>query len=288
MSYYKVSLNGKIVSAEQAHISLYSPAVLHGLGVYETIEVINGTPFYLDEHLKRLFDSAEMIDLNLPWTVDEVTKWASELLEHISGSCLLRVVALDLSEGKEDKLVAMLPQLLPRYPAQYYQNGARLVTYEGCRHMPACKSLNTLVNLLARRQAARFGAHEAILRSNGKLTEGSRSNIFAVYKGEVLTPPSAWVLPGITRDIVIQLATEAGYTVRERNLWLAEVERYEEFFITSTSMHIIPVVEIDGIRVGNGHVGRVTSDLMQRFETYHRDYLETLGRGSTLTAITTS
>jgi D-alanine transaminase len=142
--------------------------------------------------------------------------------------------------------------------------------------MPACKSLNTLVNLLARRHALRAGAHEAVLCSNGKLTEGSRSNIFAVYKREVLTPPSNQVLPGITRDIVIKLAAEAGYTVRERSLWLAEVERYDEFFITSTSMHVMPVVEIDGIRVGNGCVGNVTSELMQRFEIYHHQYLERL------------
>jgi len=283
MSCYKVSLNGKIVSANQAQIPLYSPAVLQGLGVYDTIEVIDGIPFYLNEHLKRLFESADMIDLNLPWALGEVTKWAGELLEHLSGDCLLRVIALDLSEGEEDKLMAMMPQLLPRYPAQYYQDGVRLVTYEGCRHMPTCKSLNTLVNLLARRHAARFGAHEAILCSNGRLTEGSRSNIFAVCKGEVLTPPSNWVLPGITRDIVMRLASEAGYTVRERNLWLAEVDRYEEFFITSTSMHIIPVVEIDGMRVGNGQVGHVTSDLMQRFEAYHHNYIETLRRRTTPT-----
>ncbi len=283
---YKVSLNGRIVSPGQAKISLYSPAVLYGLGVYESIEVIEGIPFCLDEHLKRLFDSAKMIDLELPCTIEEATRWAYELLQQVSGDCLLRVIALDVSEEEEDKLVAMLPQLLPRYPAQYYQRGTQLVSYEGARHMPACKSLNTLVNLLARRRAARAGVHEAVLCSNGKLTEGSRSNIFAVYKGELLTPPTNQVLPGITRDIVMRLAMEAGYPVRERNLWLAEVERYDEFFITSTSMHVMPVVAIDGIQIGNGQVGRITSDLMQRFEAYHRDCLETLRQRASVTTVT--
>lgn len=278
MARYWVSLNGSIVSAEQARISLYSPAVLYGLGVYESIEVLDGIPFHLEEHLKRLFDSAAMLDLDLPWTMAELAQWARDLLRHLSGDCLLRVLALELSEGAEDKLVAMLPQLLPHYPAHYYQEGVRVVTYEGCRHMPACKSLNTLVNLLARRRATRLGAHEAILCSAGRLTEGSRSNIFAVYQGEVITPPRDQVLPGITRDIVMRLADEAGYRVRERNLWLAEVDRYTECFITSTSMHIIPVVEIEGVRVGNGRVGPVTGDLMQRFATYHRTYFETQRR----------
>ncbi|MCS7261424.1 MAG: aminotransferase class IV, partial [Anaerolineae bacterium] len=223
-------------------------------------------------------DSAAMIDLDLPWTVEEIAQWARDLLEHLSGDCLLRVLALELSEGREEKLIAMLPQLLPRYPALYYQEGVRVVTYEGRRHMPACKSLNTLVNVLARRRATCLGAHEAILCSAGRLTEGSRSNIFAVYQGELLTPPRDQVLPGITRDIVMRLANEAGYRVRERDLWLAEVDRYKEFFITSTSMHIIPVVEIDGVRIGDGCVGHVTSELMQRFAAYHRRYFETRRR----------
>lgn len=286
MARYLVNLNGSIVSADQANISLYSPAVLYGLGVYESIEVIGGIPFHLDEHLKRLLDSAAMIDLDLPWTMAEIAQWARDLLEHLSGDYLLRVLALDLSEGTgdKDKLVAMLPQLLPHYPAHSYHEGVRVVTYEGCRHMPNCKSLNTLVNLLARRRATRLGAHEAILCSAGKLTEGSRSNIFAVHQGEVITPPRDQVLPGITRDIVMRLADEAGYQVRERNLWLAEVDRYTEFFITSTSMHIIPVVEIDGVRIGNGRVGPVTNDLMQRFAAYHRTYFETWRRCTTSTA----
>jgi D-alanine transaminase len=117
------------------------------------------------------------------------------------------------------------------------------------------------------------------------MTEGSRSNIFAVQQGELLTPPSGLVLSGITRDILIRLAMEAGYAVRQRSLWLAELPKYDEFFITSTSMHIMPVVEIDGNPVGRGRVGHMTADLIRRFEEYHRLYVETIQKQEAVSAV---
>jgi branched-subunit amino acid aminotransferase/4-amino-4-deoxychorismate lyase len=116
--------------------------------------------------------------------------------------------------------------------------------------------------------------HEAILRTDGEMTEGSRSNIFAVRRGELCTPPSDRVLAGITRDIVIRLSLDAGYRASEVPLSLMELSQFDEFFITSTSMHIIPVVRIGGALVGDGRVGPVTTDLLDRFEQYHREYVE--------------
>jgi D-alanine transaminase len=152
-----------------------------------------------------------------------------------------------------------------------------VVTYAGCRHLPECKSLNTLVNFLARRHAVRVGAQEAVLCSDGRLTEGARSNIFAVHRGELCTPPAGQVLSGITRDIVLALAIESGILVRERSLYLAEVDEYDEFFVTSTSMHVMPVVAIDDRVVGRGRVGRVTAEMVRQFEVYHHKYFQTLG-----------
>jgi branched-subunit amino acid aminotransferase/4-amino-4-deoxychorismate lyase len=274
MAFYHVSLNGKIVPADMARISLLNPAWQNGFGVYESIEVIKGVPFHLEEHLARLADSARLIELELPYVAADMTRWVKDLIARIEGDCILRVVALGAASEDDERTVAILPQLLPRYPEQYYHCGVRLVSYEGCRHLPACKSLNTLVNFLARRHATRAGVHEAVLCSNGKLTEGSRSNIFAVQRGELLTPPTGQVLSGITRDIALRLAAEAGIVVRERSLYLAQITQYDEFFITSTSMHVMPVVAIDDLEVDRGHVGRVTAELMQHFDEYHRRYFE--------------
>lgn len=274
MAFQFVGLNGSIVPVAAARISLSHPAWQTGFGVYESIEVVVGVPFHLDEHMARLAESARLIDLDLPFPVEEISGWVSDVARRVGENCTLRVVALGVANEGDERVVAVLPQPLPHYPEILYRQGARAVTYAGCRHLPACKSLNTLVNFLARRHAVRMGVQEAILQSDGRLTEGARSNIFAVRKGELWTPPAGQVLSGITRDIVLRLAMESGVVVRERSLYLAEVSEYDEFFITSTSMHVMPVVTIDDLRIGSGQVGRLTNELVRQFEAYHRRYFE--------------
>jgi branched-chain amino acid aminotransferase len=275
MDFEHVVLNGRIRPASQAKVSLFSPALFNSFGVYESVEVVDSVPFHLRDHLARLAESAEMIDLHLPFSLYDMASWVSQLIgENDKDDCLLRIIALGATQAEDQALVAVLPQPLPRYPDTYYWNGAAAITYEGCRPLPACKSLNTLVNYLARRQAVRAGVHEAILRSGGEITEGSRSNIFAVRRGEIHTPPADRVLSGITRDAVIRLALEAGYRVSEVPLNLMDLSQFSEFFITSTSMHVMPIVRIGSALVGEGQVGPVTLDLMDRFERYHRQYVE--------------
>jgi branched-chain amino acid aminotransferase len=275
MDFEHVVLNGRIQPAEEAKVSLFSPALFSSFGVYESVEVVEGVPFHLEGHLSRLADSAEMIELSLPYTTQDIAAWIDRLVqEDGSRDWLLRIIALGVTQIEDEALVAVLPQPLPRYPDSYYWEGASVITFEGCRSLPACKSLNTLVNYLARRQAVREGVHEAILRTDGEVTEGSRSNVFAVRRGELCTPPSDRVLAGITRDIVIRLALDAGYRASEVPLSLTDLSQFDEFFITSTSMHIIPVVRIGGALVGDGRVGPVTTDLLDRFERYHREYVD--------------
>jgi branched-subunit amino acid aminotransferase/4-amino-4-deoxychorismate lyase len=275
MDFEHVILNGRLRPADEAKVSLFSPALFSSFGVYESVEVVESVPFHLREHLARLAESAEMIELHLPYSIYDIASWVGQLVrENGRHDCLLRIIALGVTQAEDEALVAILPQPLPRYPDSYYWAGASVITYEGVRALPACKSLNTLVNYLARRQAIRAGVHEAILRQGGEMTEGSRSNIFAVRRDEVLTPPPDRALSGITRDIVIRLALEAGYRVSEAPLNLMDLSTYHEFFITSTSMHIIPIVQIGSALVSEGHVGAITLDLMDRFEQYHRHYLE--------------
>ncbi len=210
----------------------------------------------------------------MPYSIDDIASWVNQLIrENGNRDCILRIIALGVTQAEDEALVTILPQPLSRYPDSYYSEGAAVITFAGSRALPTCKSLNTLVNYLARRQAIRAGVHEAILRTGGEMTEGSRSNIFAVCRDEIRTPPADRVLSGITRDIIVRLALEAGYRVLETPLNLMDLSQFSEFFITSTSMHIIPIVRIGGAHVGEGRVGPVTRDLMDRFERYHRDYI---------------
>lgn len=276
MDFEYVILNGRMRPASEAQVSLFSPALFSSFGVYESIEVVDGVPFHLHDHLSRLAESAEMIELSLPYSIYEIISWVNRLIpQNGNRDCLLRVIALGVTQAEDEALVAVLPQPSPHYPDSFYRDGANVITFEGSRAMPACKSLNTLVNYLARRHAIRAGVHEAVLRLGGEMTEGSRSNIFAVCQDEIRTPPSDRVLSGITRDIVIRLALEAGYRMSESPLYLMHLPQLSEFFITSTSMHIVPVVRIGHSLVGEGCVGPVTLDLMDRFERYHRAYVAT-------------
>jgi len=274
MDFEYIILNGRMRPASEAKVSLFSPALFSSFGVYESVEVAEGVPFHLQDHLSRLAESAEMIELSLPFSIYEIASWVNRLVpQNGNRDCLLRIIALGVTQAEDEALVAILPQPLPSYPDSYYWEGATAITFEGSRALPACKSLNTLVNYLARRQAIRAGVHEAILCSGGEMTEGSRSNIFAVCRDEIRTPPSDRVLSGITRDIIIRLALQAGYQVSEAPLSLMDLPQFSEFFITSTSMHIIPIARIGAALVDDGRVGQVTRDLMDRFERYHRDYV---------------
>jgi len=274
MDFQYVILNGRMRPATEAKVSLFSPALFSSFGVYESVEVVESVPFHLQDHLSRLAESAEMIELKLPYSTYDIVSWVDQLIrENGNRDCNLRIIALGVTQAEDEALVTILPQSLPRYPDSYYSEGAEVITFAGSRALPTCKSLNTLVNYLARRQAVRAGVHEAILLTGGEMTEGSRSNIFAVCRDEIHTPPAERVLSGITRDITIRLALEAGYRVLETPLSLTDLPQFSEFFITSTSMHVIPIVRIGGAHVGQGHVGPVTLDLMDRFERYHRDYI---------------
>ena len=166
----------------------------------------------------------------------------------------------------------MRPEALRSYPDHLYRTGASAVLFEGQRALPACKSLNTLVNFLARRVATQAGALEGLLHHNGSLTEGARSNLFAVHQGQLVTPPASEVLSGITRDIIVQVMQDTAHPVTEATL-STDLTRYDEIFISSTSMHVMPITRIDGQPIGAGSVGPVTSLAMARFETHYREVM---------------
>lgn len=270
-----VSINGRIVPLDQAGIPLENEANFHGYGVYEAIEIRQWTPFHLEDHVARLFQSTSLIGINMPGTEKEVVGWALALLEHDSVErSLLRMTVLGDAEEGDQTLVNIWPTPLPYYGPECYTQGVQVIAFAGTRPIPRCKSLNTLISFLASRKASRQGAYEAILVDRGGMTEGARSNAFAVRDGVVLTADGVCALPGITKDLVLKLAAEAGIEVREQQgLPLEELPGWQEFFISSTTRHIMPVVRIDDLTVGEGRVGPVAKELMARFEAYHAGYL---------------
>lgn len=268
-----VVMNGERMPIEQAQVSIFNPAFLSSFGVYETIKVDQGRPFYLEEHLRRLVKSAQVIDITLPIDVNTLADWFNLLMEldrQATWQC--RVLALGVAQPDSNPIIAMKATPLPTYRQDLYQYGAEAVLYEGQRAIPTCKSLNMLVNYLAREKATRVKALEGLLHHNGHLTEGSRSNLFAVRQGKLITPPESMVLQGITRDIILQVMQDTEYPVIEKPV-STDLSQYEEFFISSTSMHVMPITKINGQLIGNGQVGPVTQLAMTKFKAHYDQFM---------------
>lgn len=267
-------VNGERRPVDEALVSIFNKAIFASFGVYEAVKIQRGCPFYLEEHLHRLRQSAELIDLELGIDGPALVDWVKQLCQlDPDATWRMIIIAFGSIETNDRPIIAMRAEPLPTYPDRLYQEGARAILYEGQRAMPACKSLNTLVNFLARRAATLSGALEGLLHHNGHLTEGARSNLFAVRGGRLMTPPAGEVLSGITRDIIVQVMDETVFSVQETRL-STDLSLYDEFFISSTSMHVMPITQINGRPVGAGQVGPVTKLAMERFEMHYRQVME--------------
>jgi branched-subunit amino acid aminotransferase/4-amino-4-deoxychorismate lyase len=273
MIFDHVVVNGECMPLDQAHISLFNKAYFSSFGVYENIKVDRGRPFYLEEHLRRLHKSAAMLDLEVGVDVPTLMRWF-ELLRQIDPEATwsFKTLVIGPAEVGARSIIGMQADPLPTYPAAFYETGAAAILYEGQRALPRCKSLNTLMNYLARRAATRAGALEGLLHHHGHLTEGARSNLFVVRQGQLMTPPEGEVLSGITRDIVLQTMRATPHPVIEAPISI-DLSLYEEVFISSTSMHVMPITHIDNQLIGHGRVGPITRMAMERFARHYRQFM---------------
>ncbi len=270
-----VCRNGELIPADQAQVSVFNPALYTAFGVYESIQCEEGVIFHLEDHLQRLAHSAHLLDMPLPAGLEAIASWMPPLLRaNHSPTCLIRLYVLG-PNGQEPALAFIWPEVPRSFSRALYEVGATAIVFHGARALPQAKSLNTLVNFLARRQAQMAGAHEGLLAHGGHIYEGASSNLFAVRDGCILTPPEETILSGVTREIVLRLAGEQDIPVSYELLPEGDVSRWDEAFITSTSRHVMPLVRIDGQPIGAGRVGPITRRLMEAFEAYYRDYLAT-------------
>ena len=275
-----VYVNGKIASASTATVPVFDHGFLYGEGVYETLRTYARQPFLFAEHTARLRRSAEMIALPVPMT-DQALREAVDMTAAACAGDELYVRIL-LTRGVGDlsyslaatpapTLVIIVKPLTP-FPERTYFEGVR-VSMVGIRRNhphalnPLIKSNNLLNNALAMQEAYRQGADEALMQNQaGFVVECSQSNFFVVKNGQLLTPPlSAGLLPGITRQFVMELAAAEGITALGAPLTPADVLAADEAFLTSTTREITPVTSIDETRVGDAKPGPVTMRLMKAF-----------------------
>lgn len=264
-----VFLNGEFLEAAAARISPLDRGFLFADGVYEVIPCYDGRPLRLDAHLDRLQYSLDA--LRIPATQSRA-EWAalfSELVARNGGGNVS--IYLQVSRGAPEKRDHAFPKVpvaptvfamvspMARPPLDDLDNAScvRAITRNDIRWTRAdIKSVSLLPNILLRQDAVEAGAAECILLRDGCATEGAASNLFIVAGGVLKTPPkSHYILGGITRDLVIELALANGIPVAECDISEQELRRADEIWVTSSTREIVPVGELDGAKIGDGRPG---------------------------------
>ena len=277
----KVYINGKLYAKEDARVSVFDHGLLYGDGVFEGIRCYNGTVFKFSEHIDRLYDSAEAIALEIGLTKDELKNAVLDTLKanNLRDSYIRLVVTRGVGKLGLDPFNCETPQLIiitdtiQLYSKELYEKGLDTIIVNTIRNHPdalnpTVKSMNYLNNILAKIECIKAGAAEGImLNKDGYVSECTGDNIFIVKDNELFTPPvSAGILIGITRNVVIELAKEAGTTVREEQLTKDDLYNADECFLTGTAAEIIPVANIDGRKVSTGKPGKITLSLLKKYQ----------------------
>lgn len=233
-----------------------SPGFLSGYGVYETLRAHDGAVEDLDRHYDRLKKGAEVIFGELYWDMEDIERWIARLL-HKNRLKKARV-RITVATGELGEMILIAVKPFVEEPEEVYTHGVSVVTYEGERPLPEIKTTNLAVQLLARRHMERQEAYEVLLVDrDGKVREGSVTNVFMVRNG-VLVTPCERVLRGVMRGHVIVRARDLKIRVEEREIKLSEFLKADEVFLTNSLKGIVPVVKVDGHVAGGGVVGRVT------------------------------
>ncbi|WP_053219884.1 branched-chain-amino-acid transaminase [Virgibacillus senegalensis] len=280
MSSQWIFLSGKFVKKEEAVVSVYDHGFLYGDGVFEGIRAYAGNIFKLNEHLQRLYESAQSILLEIPYTKEELTQIiVGTIRKNQLEDAYIRVVVsrgqgnlgLDPSNCSEPRLV-VIAEALALFPKELYERGLRVGSVASRRNRPdvlspQVKSLNYLNNILVKLEANQAGVDEALmLNDQGYVTEGSADNVFIVKNGTIFTPPVyLGALEGITRNAIIDLAEKNGYTLKETPFTRHDVYVADEVFLTGTAVEVIAVVEVDGRKINDGKPGKVTNHLLKEF-----------------------
>jgi len=274
-----VYVNGNFVKKSLACISVYDSGFMHGDGVYEGIRVYQGKIFMLEEHIKRLFESAKTIDTYIEISQEEMKKIVIDLVKanKIRDNIHIRLM---VTRGRK-RVSGMNPKnnvggssiviLYDYKPPIYNKSGIKLITSTLRRAAPyfldpKIHSMNQLNQIMASIEANRQGADEAIMLDiNGFVAETNGTTIFMIKDGIFLTPTIDYILVGITRNILIRLVKEKGNKVVERNISISEFYNADEVFICGTVGEVVPVLEIDGKKIGEVVPGKYTNWLMNEY-----------------------
>jgi D-alanine transaminase len=277
MAVEEVYINGKYLPAAEASISIFDRGFIFGDGVYEVIPVYGGRLFRLQQHLDRLRYSLAEIRLPVSLSDKKITEIFERLLKNRSDDSS---VYLQITRGSAPRNHAFPEQMTPTilayaqdlvYPDEAYREaGVHAVSFPDQR-WERCdiKSVSLLANVLARQYAHEHDAAEAVLFRDGKLTEGAASTLFVVHDGQLLTTASGHsILPGITRELVLELACNHGLLCQQTNISEQQVKQADELWLSSSTKEILPIVQLDGKAVGSGKPGPHYHQIIKLYDEF--------------------
>ena len=280
-----VYLNGQWMPADEAKVSAFDRGFIFGDGVYEVIPVYGKRPFRLAQHLGRLMRSCDAIHLTNPC---KDADWIAIIEKLINQSDAQdQMVYLQITRGAAPRDHAFPENSQPTcfaygkpmtYPDVKTQaNGVAAITTQDIRWLRCdIKATALLANVILRQSAVENGAAEAILLRDDSLTEGAASNIFIVRNDCIVTPPkSELILPGITRDLVVQLARANNLCLEERDVSVDELMTANEVWMTSSTKEILPIVKINNNSIGSGKSG----PMHKRMLTIYQEYIDRFRKG---------
>jgi len=279
----KIWLDGKLVDEKDAKISVFDHGLLYGDGVFEGIRVYNSRVFEFETHIRRLYDSAKAIRLEVPMSRSKLISAVEKTVEAngvIDGYIRLLVTRGVGTLGLnplicENSRLIIIADNIQLYPEELYEKGMKVISATTVRNHPLAippqvKSMNYLNNILAKIEALDYEVPEAIMYNHeGYVAEATGDNVFIVRDGVIYTPPAeAGSLEGVTQGVVIRLAKEENFEVFEKNLTRFDLYVCDEFFLTGTAAEVIGIVEIDGRVIGDGKPGPITKLLRKKFFKY--------------------
>ncbi len=277
----KIYIDGKFYNKKNAKVSVFDHGLLYGDGVFEGIRSYNRLVFCLKEHIDRLYESAAAIGLKIPLSRHKIIRAVCDTLKKnnlVDGYVRLIVtrgegdLGLDPRKCRGNALVIVIADKIALYPSKFYNVGLSIITAVTRQNPietlhPGIKSLNYLNNILAKIEAMKGGHEEAImLNAKGYVTECTGDNIFIIKNNVVYTPPaSVGILKGVTREMVVGIAKKTKIKLVQAPFKCDKIYKADECFLTGTAAELIPVVKVDGKKIGTGLPGKMTSVFLQEF-----------------------
>ena len=279
-------VNGEFVELEKATVSVEDRGFQFGDSIYEIIKLYNSKLFKLDAHIERLFNSAQQIRMDLDYSKQDLKELAQQVLKENEasdrkkeGGLYIQITrgAAPRSHGFSNDLDStVVMYLLPakKIKPEVRERGVTAITMPEQRWQHCnIKTNNLLPNILTSQRAKDEGADEGIfVTEEGVVTEGTSSNVFIVKDNKVLThPEDGEILPGITRELVLELATD-DFNVQEKKFSVKELYQADEVFITSTPKEVLGVIKVDDKQIAAGKIGPVTKEIHKLYQNHIEDF----------------